>query len=46
MLGGGEMQMHLQKIVARMQLKLSEVIAALLRALQPPPEPPMKRRPF
>jgi hypothetical protein len=43
--------MKLQEIVARMELKrhlmkFNELIATLIRALQPPPEPPMKRRPF
>lgn len=43
--------MKLQEIVARIELKrhlmkFNELIAALLRALQPSPQVPMKRRPF
>jgi hypothetical protein len=50
----GEMeyaQMIVQEFVAWMELKrhlmkLGGAIAAILRALQPPPEQPIKRRPF
>jgi hypothetical protein len=43
--------MKLLETVARIELrrhvmKFSELIAALLRALQPRPQAPMKRRPF
>lgn len=48
---GGEVQMKLQEIVAWMELKrhlikFNEPVAALLRALQPSPHAPIKRRPF
>jgi hypothetical protein len=46
-----EVQMNLREMVAwiepkRHLIKFNELMAALLRALQPSPQAPMKRRPF